>query len=76
MQLKNKELRGMRIIGSTAHGLKEQVKKFLESGIEECIHKPISKNIIKKLINVKFFYDDITVCKNDKIFYNKEVFRA
>jgi len=31
----------MRIIGCTAHGSNEEVEKFMESGIDSCIHKPI-----------------------------------
>ena len=41
----------MRIIGCTAHGSKEEVDKFLASGIDQCIHKPISAVLVKKLLD-------------------------
>jgi len=40
----------MRIIGCTAHQAKEEVEKFLESGLDKCIHKPISAQLIKSLL--------------------------
>jgi len=40
----------MKIIGCTAHGGKEEVERFLESGIDECIQKPISKQVIVRIL--------------------------
>jgi len=37
----------MRIIGCTAHKAKEEVDKFLEAGLDQCIYKPISIGMIK-----------------------------
>jgi len=37
----------MRIIGCTAHKAKEEVHRFLASGLETCIFKPVSIGIIK-----------------------------
>jgi len=41
---------GMRIIGCTAHKSKEEVERFLESGLDQCIHKPISKVMIGDIL--------------------------
>ena len=32
----------MKIIGCTAHGSDEEVERFMGSGIDQCIHKPIN----------------------------------
>jgi len=40
----------MKIIGCTAHKSKEEVDKFLEAGIDQCIHKPISTVMIKDIL--------------------------
>ena len=40
----------MKIIGCTAHKSKEQVDRFLEAGIDQCIHKPISNMMIKDIL--------------------------
>jgi len=40
----------MRIIGCTAHGSKDEIANFMESGIDECIQKPISINKIQQLL--------------------------
>jgi len=46
-KLQNKRvLPGMRLIGRRAHKLKEEVDRFLGAGLEQCIHKPISKIMI------------------------------
>jgi len=44
---------GLKIIGCTAHQSKEEVDKFLESGLDQCICKPISKAIIQDILLVK-----------------------
>jgi len=41
----------MKIIGCTAHGTKEEIENFMESGTDECIQKPISLNKIKELLD-------------------------
>jgi len=41
----------VKIIGCTAHGSKEEVDLFLASGIDLCIHKPISVGIIQKVLD-------------------------
>jgi len=41
----------VKIIGCTAHKDKEEVDEFLESGIDQCIHKPISKTMIQDLLS-------------------------
>ena len=40
----------MRIIGCTAHKSKEDVDRFVEAGLDQCIHKPISVAMIKDLL--------------------------
>jgi len=40
----------MKIIGCTAHGSAEEVAKFMESGIDSCIHKPITVNELQKAL--------------------------
>jgi len=40
-----------KVIGCTAHKAKEEVEKFLKSGIEKCIHKPISTTMIKDILD-------------------------
>jgi len=40
----------MRIIGCTAHKGKEEVDRFLASGLENCIFKPVSIGIIKTIL--------------------------
>ena len=44
----------MRIIGCTAHKSKEEVEKFMEAGLDKCIHKPISPSMIKGLLKKSF----------------------
>ena len=41
---------GIKIFGCTAHRAGEEVDKFMEAGLEKCIHKPISANMIKDLL--------------------------
>ena len=36
-------LPNMKIIGCAAHKAKEEVDRLLESGLDLCIHKPMSK---------------------------------
>ena len=40
----------MKIIGCTAHGSGEEVEKFMESGIEMCIQKPITVSELQKIL--------------------------
>jgi len=40
----------MRIIGCTAHGSAEEIEKFMESGIDMCIHKPITMTELQKIL--------------------------
>jgi len=40
----------IKIIGCTAHKSKEEVDKFMEAGIDQCIQKPISKVMIQDLL--------------------------
>ena len=40
----------LRIMGCTAHGGWNEVEKFMESGINRCIHKPISIELIKEVL--------------------------
>ena len=40
----------MRIIGCTAHKAQEEVEKFLESGLDHCIFKPISVVMIRDIL--------------------------
>ena len=42
--------RDMKIIGCTAHKLKEEVERFLKAGLDQCIHKPISAAMIKEIL--------------------------
>ncbi len=42
--------REMRIIGCTAHQAKEEVERFVESGLDSCIHKPISVQMIQDIL--------------------------
>jgi len=39
------------IIGSTAHGSKEEIEKFMKSGINCCIQKPISVAQIQHILH-------------------------
>jgi CheY-like chemotaxis protein len=41
---------GMEIIGCTAHQSKQEVDKFLEAGLDQCIHKPISTFMIQNIL--------------------------
>ena len=45
----------MKIIGCTAHKARDEVEKFFESGLDQCIFKPISalkiKNILKEILS-------------------------
>jgi signal transduction histidine kinase len=52
LKLQNENLlaQGIMIIGCTAHKSKEEVKKFMEAGIDQCIHKPISAVMIKEIL--------------------------
>ena len=40
----------MRFIGCTAHKAKEEVDKFLASGLDSCIYKPVSLAMIKDIL--------------------------
>jgi len=40
----------IRLIGCTAHKSKQEVDSFLEAGLEQCIHKPISKVMIHDIL--------------------------
>ncbi len=40
----------MKIIGCTAHKAKEEVDKFMESGLDSCIFKPISVVMIRDVL--------------------------
>jgi len=40
----------VKIIGCTAHRSGEEVDKFIEAGLEKCIHKPISAAMIKSIL--------------------------
>jgi len=40
----------MRLIGCTAHKSKEEVEKFMNAGLDQCIHKPISTVMIKDIL--------------------------
>jgi len=40
----------MKIIGCTAHTAKEEVEKFMESGLDSCIFKPISVVMIRDIL--------------------------
>jgi len=40
----------MKIIGCTAHGSEEKVKRFMMSGLDLCIHKPITVHEIQKIL--------------------------
>jgi len=42
----------MKIIGCTAHNGKEEIDNFMESRIDQCIHKPISRNVIQYIIQI------------------------
>jgi len=41
----------IKIIGCTAHRSDEEVEKFMEAGIDQCIHKPLSAAMIKDILN-------------------------
>ncbi len=47
---------GIKFIGCTAHKAKEEVDRFLESGLDSCIHKPISIKMIKETLKGVDFY--------------------
>jgi len=40
----------MKIIGCTAHEGKDQIDRFMESGIDDCIKKPISAKVVERLL--------------------------
>ena len=40
----------MKIIGCTAHKVREEVDRFMESGLDSCIFKPISAIVIKDIL--------------------------
>jgi len=40
----------MKIIGCTAHKSKEEIDRFLEAGLDKCIHKPISAGLIRDIL--------------------------
>jgi len=50
LQDQNLIAQGIVIIGCTAHKSKEEVKKFMEEGIDQCIHKPISAIMIRDIL--------------------------
>ena len=41
---------GIKIVGCTAHKSKEEVDKFMQAGLDQCIHKPISAIMIKDIL--------------------------
>jgi len=43
-------LEDMKIIGCTAHKSKEEVDRFMETGLDKCIHKPISMMMIRDIL--------------------------
>jgi len=45
----------IKLIGCTAHKSKEDVDKFMEAGINQCIHKPISVSMIKNTLKETVF---------------------
>jgi len=45
----------MKIIGCTAHKSHEEVDKFMEAGLDQCIHKPISTVMIKDILKEILF---------------------
>jgi len=46
----------IKFIGCTAHKAKEEVDGYLASGLDSCIHKPISINMIKETLKGTDFY--------------------
>ena len=40
----------MKIVGCTAHGSTEEVERFMEAGLDMCIHKPITAIEIQKIL--------------------------
>ncbi|RZJ50362.1 MAG: response regulator [Chryseobacterium sp.] len=44
----------IKIIGCTAHKGKEEVDKFLASGLDHCIYKPVSIVMIKDTLKEVF----------------------
>jgi len=40
----------IKIIGSTAHGSLEEVERFVESGIDSCIQKPVTTHVLQKVL--------------------------
>ena len=43
-------LSALKIIGCTAHQSKEELDRFLQAGLDQCIHKPISAAMIKDIL--------------------------
>ena len=43
-----KEIKGLAIIGCTAHGAKSQLEEFVQAGIDDLLVKPINIAKIKK----------------------------
>ena len=44
----------MKIIRCTAQKAKEEIDKFFESGLDQCIYKPISVLMIKDILKEVF----------------------
>jgi len=40
----------MKIVGCTAHGSAEEVERFMEAGMDLCIHKPIVAYELQKIL--------------------------
>ncbi len=49
LQRENK-VAGMKIVGCTAHGSAKEVERFMEAGIDLCIHKPITAGELQKAL--------------------------
>ena len=49
-----KVVSNMRFVRCTAHQSKEEVDRFLEAGLDLCIHKPISTIMIKEILKESF----------------------
>jgi len=47
LQEENLLSQGIKIVGCTAHKSKEEIDRFMEAGLDQCIHKPISAGMIK-----------------------------
>ena len=51
LQEENQISSEIRIVGCTAHKGKEEVDRFLASGLESCIFKPVSISMIKDILS-------------------------